>query len=131
MTHNDTELDKPRGTDYKPGDKDTQTVDIDNENGYQTISDADSLDLFKFERGDKTVRWDWIEDEPENGEIWVVAGRYWQYRVSWIPERDNVPNRDEHRRYTLINRNLTEIERTEAELTRGHWKRVERGDDDD
>jgi len=90
--------------------------------GYSTVEDADNLSKFEFEDGEKFVRWHPWGNERADDDVWAVTSRSWQYTVSWIRDRDNVPTLEDHRQYTLLSREtFDEVEVSEAELKRGDW----------
>lgn len=91
--------------------------------GYSTVEDAQSLSAFDFDDGERFIRWHPWGDERADEDVWAVTSRSWQYTVSWVRDRDNVPTLEEHRRYTMLSREtFDELEVSEADLKRGDWR---------
>lgn len=102
-------------------------VEFDNGIGYATAEEADDLEDFAFDHGDRFVMWHAWGDERADDDEWVITERTFQYTVSWVRERDDIPTRESHRVYELLSRNtFNEIHLSERELKRsGQWKAVE------
>lgn len=107
--------------------------------GYKTAEEADDLEEYAYDRHDRFVRWHPWGNEPDyDSDVWVVIGRSWKWTVSWIRDRDSIPTWEDHRIYTLMNRNFEEIEVSERDLNSGEWRNLaptenlgkERGRDD-
>jgi len=99
------------------------TAEHDVQKGVSTDSDPDDLDDYEFELGASFVRWVPWGDEREDDDVWQVTNRYWQEKVSWVPDRDNVPTRDAHRVYELLSRETFDtVMVSEEDLTRGDWQ---------
>jgi len=93
--------------------------------GYHTAEEADDLEEYEYDKGDRFVRWFPWGDEPDrDSDEWVVSSRSWEWTVSWVRERDSIPLRENHRKYTLMNRHFEEIELSERELNTGEWKHL-------
>lgn len=100
--------------------------------GYATADEADDLEDFAFDRGDRFVMWHAWGDERADDDEWAVVELSFQYTVSWVRDRDDVPTRESHRVYKLLSRNtFNEIYLSERDLKRsGQWKAVEEIEDD-
>jgi hypothetical protein len=100
--------------------------------GYATADEADDLEEFAFDRGDRFVMWHARRGERADGDEWAVVERSFQYTVSWVRERDDVPTRESHRVYKLLSRNtFNEVYLSERDLKRsGQWKHAEEIEDD-
>lgn len=100
-------------------------VDVEYQDGvgYTTHMVADDLRDYEFDGDTEFVRWHPWGDERAGDDVWHVKERSWKYTVSWIRDRDDPPLREDHRIYTLMNRETwDEIDVSERELQRGEWK---------
>ena len=96
----------------------------------QTAKDADPLEEFAIQPGEKVVRWDPWGDCRSDDDVWVVQNVRWQYRVTKLWERDGVPTKEDHRRYVLLSRETwDEAEVAEEDLLRGDWRRLSEVED--
>lgn len=88
--------------------------------------EADDLDAFEFETGDRLAR---FHNHPELNEPdqWAVVERRFKYTVRYLPDRDGIPHPSEHRIYDLANEEFEETTVTEFDLL-NEWVRVEQSD---
>lgn len=107
-------------------------VEYDGNIGYSLVEDGDDLEDFEFDEGDRFVRWYPWGNERADDDEWAVVERSFQYRVSWIRDRDDIPTRESHRTYKLLSRNtFNEVYLSERDLKRGDWVPVEETEDDE
>lgn len=100
--------------------------------GYHTLEEADDLEAFEFDRGDRFVMWRPRDEERADDDVWAVCERSFLYTVSWIRDRDDVPTRESHHCYKLLSREtFNEIYLSGRELKREpRWKSLEDVDED-
>ncbi len=89
-----------------------------------TYSDGDSLEEFRYDRGDRFVRAPHYREDEDDPTEWSVAKRRFVYTVSYLPDRDGTPGPAEHREYELVSREFERTTVTEADL-RTEWDRLE------
>lgn len=106
------------------------TTEINDGVGTTIWAEADDLDDYEFELGDAFVRWAPWGDERKDGDLWKVTDIEWQYKTTWITDRDNPTTRRDHRVYVLTSREtFDETRQTEEELIMGDWRPKEELDD--
>ena len=101
-------------------------VEFDGNVGISIVEEADDLEDFEFGEGDRFVRWHPWGDQRADNDEWAVVERSFQFRVSWIRDRDDIPTRESHRTYKLLSREtFNEVYLSERDLKRGDWRHIE------
>lgn len=125
QTNEGLESEPPRGGDAADHRVEVE-FDEDDSYGGRIQKDPDPLEAFEFDLGDAFVQWDAWGDCRADDDLWKVVNVRFQYRVTWLFDRDMAPTVEDHRRYVLLSREtFDEREVSERELMRGDWKRVE------
>lgn len=108
-------------------------TEIDDRHGRITRGDGDPLSNFEFGFGDLFVRWDTWGDCRADDDVWSVINIRFEYRQTWVTERDNMPMIEDHRQYELLSKETFDTRTvSERDLMHGDWKYVDEeevGDD--
>ena len=91
-----------------------------------TKDEASDRDEFAFDQEDLFVRYAPWGDERTDEDCWAVVGLVFEYEVSWIQGRDDIPTAVDHRHYRLRSyHTFDDILVSERELKRGDWIHVD------
>lgn len=101
----------------------TPETEIENGVGRTLWPEADNLDEYEFDLGDRFVRWHPWGNERADEDVWTVVNLSWTFRTSWITDRDNPSTKSDHRQYHLRSKEtMDEQTVAESDLTFGDWR---------
>ena len=98
-------------------------TEIDDGLGTTVWGEPDTLDEYEYDIGDRFVRWHPWGNERADEDVWAVVNVSWQFKTTWITDRDNPTTKEDHRIYELLSKETFDRHRVpETELKRGDWR---------